>query len=505
MELSLGNEKLSYAEHILTENLSAEETMEMIVPDALPDILRIVHADAEVMVREKDADSGRVTVRGIARAYVLYSPEDNSSVRRVAVEVPYSLSAADPRITADARVTARIGALKVEANAANPRKVSVRVSIAAQLGCYRESSAEIPTAPESDDEDIELLSASSELSLPTDVREKTFVITDEYALPNANAPIAEILSCRTEIVPEEPKIVGSKLIFKGVAHTDLLYATPDGEIAPASLQSEFSQIIELEGASAESEFELIPLLTGSYIEPIFESGSTAKRVSIEIHAVGQVVAVSKRKISYVADAYGTKFEVTPVNAAISFENRKKLEPTSTVLRGVLPASGVSRIISVSSRAGSAENNAAGTEFVIPVYVSALYISGDGQPLSASGKFEVKGSLPGANAGVTAQIGRDAYGAAGDGGIEIRVPVEICVTVNSTLGLNPVSALTLDEDTNANVSGAPSLVIARARKNDTLWSVAKRYRATPDLVSDTNSLDDDAKLSEGAMLVIPRKR
>ncbi|MDR0916625.1 MAG: DUF3794 domain-containing protein, partial [Oscillospiraceae bacterium] len=291
MEHHLSRETLNYANLVHTAAPTADESLDLIVPDAQPDILRIISAEPEIFVRSKDAENGKATVSGTVRVNIIYAPESGDGARKLAVEVPYSLSTSDANLTSASRVVARVGVDSADAVIVNPRKLTARVNVVGELRCFNDESVEVPTAEGlGDADDIETLPYSAELNLPTDVREKIFTVNDDVALPASNAPLSELLSSKATIAPEETKVVGSKLIFKGSAYTDLLYLTENGDTASAAVKSEFSQILELELADAESEFEVIPLVTASYVDPITGGDYAEKRVAIEIHAVGQVVA-----------------------------------------------------------------------------------------------------------------------------------------------------------------------------------------------------------------------
>ena len=82
MDIFLNKEKLGYIKNVFSATLPQEETMEMIVPDAMPDIERIVDTDANVFLRSKSTDSGRIMVTGVADVTVLYCPEGEMGVRK---------------------------------------------------------------------------------------------------------------------------------------------------------------------------------------------------------------------------------------------------------------------------------------------------------------------------------------------------------------------------------------------------------------------------------------
>ncbi|MCL2402558.1 MAG: DUF3794 domain-containing protein, partial [Oscillospiraceae bacterium] len=291
MELYLNREKISHVRNILNTRLTQEETMEMIVPDALPDILRIVCVDTTVLIRSKDADAGRVSVSGIAAMTVVYAPEGVGGVRKIDAEIPFTIAVAESEIIPESSVIARVSAVTADASVVNPRKFVLRVDLCAELSCYNDDELSISADVDLDgDGGIELLRESQEVCIPINVREKSFVISDELTLPNGSPEIEDILSTNTTVTAEEAKIVGNKLIFRGNTNISLLYSPEDGdELCSVMLTSEFSQIMELENVSEDCDFEIVLMLTGAYIESGGMDSSDGRMVSMELHAVAQCV------------------------------------------------------------------------------------------------------------------------------------------------------------------------------------------------------------------------
>ena len=76
MELELQRENISSYNLVLSTTVCQEETLETIVPDACPDILRILDTRAQACLTSKQVREGLVTVTGLVRTSVLYRPED---------------------------------------------------------------------------------------------------------------------------------------------------------------------------------------------------------------------------------------------------------------------------------------------------------------------------------------------------------------------------------------------------------------------------------------------
>ena len=63
MELECKTTHLNCYDTVLDTTLYQEETLESIVPDACPDILRIVDTEAVVCLKSKEAQEGRIGSR----------------------------------------------------------------------------------------------------------------------------------------------------------------------------------------------------------------------------------------------------------------------------------------------------------------------------------------------------------------------------------------------------------------------------------------------------------
>ena len=513
MELHLSHERIDHVRSVLNTSVIQEETMEMIVPDALPDILRIICADATVLVRSKDTDAGRVSVSGIAAATVMYVPDGVGGVRRIVADIPFTTYAAESEITTVSKVTARVSAVNADASMINPRKFVVRVSLCAALVCYNDAELSVCSDVEPNEEaGIEILKESLAVRIPVDVREKPFVISDELAIPNSSPQIGEILRSRAVVTAEETKVVGNKVIFRGNAGISLLYSPADGgELCGVELASEFSQIMEFENISEECEFELVLMLTGSYIEAGGTDGPDGRQISVELHVVAQCVAIEKKVVPFVSDVYSTRFNVTQNAYELAFENKDSAVRVSSVFRGTLETEDdVSRVLSISAAAGTVESTAEDNVITMkaPLFVTCIYTDGGGRIQSASGRFEAEatGDVRGVcKYAINASCGREVYGAPSGNGIELRVPVDFSITGAAPVRVSPVSEISYDEGTALDTSKMPSLMISKAVSGDTLWKLAKKHHSTTALILSANGLESEEEAATGQMLIVPKKR
>lgn len=81
MELEFERDTIVCYETLTEVTLCQEETLESIVPDACPDILRIVDVCGQATLSSKAAKEGMAVVTGMVRAVILYQPEGSAGLQ----------------------------------------------------------------------------------------------------------------------------------------------------------------------------------------------------------------------------------------------------------------------------------------------------------------------------------------------------------------------------------------------------------------------------------------
>ena len=512
MDIDLINNNIKYAKAALTTLVTQEETMEMIVPDALPDILHIVDTDATVMLRGKEAEAGRVSISGIVSATVIYSPEGVPGVKKLDVNMPFNVVVSGGEITGSSKVAAVLSLSSIDSSMLNSRKINVHANILADVTCYNESELVIATGVDTDvDPCMETLCNTTEISTVSAIREKTFVVSDEFSIPAALPGLDEILKISVDFSIEDASAVGNKLIFRGECRVSLIYL-PIGEsgICTTEFKSEFSQIVELDEVSEEDIVDIKLMLTGQYFDLSMQDMENRTLVS-ELHLVAQCTIMSRFVAEYLADTYSTKYELSQETARESIEHRCGTFKVSDTLRDTIdiPAN-VKDVVSVNVHCGPAAAEIAGDTLNLNamVLVSILYITENDQVLSVSCRREITASSEcngSHNYAASAAAGKDIYAAAAGSSIDLRVLVEFTVSETDIVEFTYIQSLSYDEDKVIDLSSRPSLVIHIAESTDTLWSLAKRFSSSTSLIYAANDLAEGDTISTGQQLIIPKRR
>lgn len=507
MDAKMSTTKIGCYNKVFESAFSREETAEAVVPDVFPDISGIADATGIVCLRGKEARSGEMSLSAVVNSTILYRPEGERHVKKLEVSVPFSINCDAPAVNENSDLVCRLRLCSIDVRALNPRKVLVRAELAVELEAYSNGEIELCGAPEDlEGHRVNLKEAEQSFMAIVSVKEKTFVLNEDHILPGTLPAMREIISKRAELNCEEIKPVGNKLVFRGAATVSLLY-NPAGEdestVQAASFSTEFSQIIEMDVPMDQVSARVSPMLTGIYVE---QSGSDGRKVSAELHVVAQVVGAEALDIRYIEDAYCNEHPVALTRDSLSLIRHERDINLRETLREVIEtAAKVREVIDVSTMPGRVY--AEGNTMKCDLRIRVLFRDIDAELRSQTAKFTVSAA---AEIGdemslrdCTAFCG-ESFATVSSGGIELRIPVDFSARLEREIQISPISALSLDDETSIDVYARPSITVLRADKKHSVWSLAKKYCSTPELVMSANELSSDNSIS-GRLLLIPRSR
>ena len=247
--------------------LSQEETAETIVPDYCPDIARIIKTDSKVFLHRHEIRGGKAEISGVVRVNVLYVPDGDHGVRALEFAIPFSVEH-DNRMLPDCHfMTCEAEPEFQETRMLNPRKLFTRCKVLFRITGYRKGPLEFAADVDAKEEySVEKRCEQQSVMLLTQVVEKDFTFSGEMNVSQGKSGAAEILGNQISWSITENKIVGNKLIFKGMIFTNLLYRSVDGECCSMSAELPFSQIMEVDTVSENAEVSLSMQLTGTDIQ-----------------------------------------------------------------------------------------------------------------------------------------------------------------------------------------------------------------------------------------------
>lgn len=496
MEIGLGMDTMLYFRKLTDAVYDHEETMELVVPDTLPDVSYVSDAVGTVVLRTKEARADSMLASGTVQGCVLYMPEGESSPRAIEVNVPWSFTADCAGLDTAGRVSVHAELTGLEARIINSRKIVVRASLAVAVKAYMTAEASWCADAQGG---AEVLIKEHRLTAASDVSEKTFSLTETAEIPASRPPIGRILGCRAEMTETCVRSVGRRLILSGNAEIEIIYtAQMSGELAGAQITLPYTQTLELLGDEEGTDCEAVVMATGVYVKENSASEETVHTVSVELGAVAQLTVRRETVISCVADLYSTGCATETDVDLCRIDAMTSCGSCTMSLRETLGCDErIKGVLSCCVTAG--RPSADGSSLRVPVRIKVLCTAENGRPVSVEGRAELTSDCDAVRGDSISVSVSGAAAVLTPGGVEVSASVAACIRRFCETEVRYISAAreVPDEDT----APRPSIIVTRMGSDDDLWSIAKRYRTSRDSIRRANGLDAEAEAAPGEMLII----
>ena len=510
MELKLQKASHEYYETLRFAPFFCETMRENIVPDSCGDIARIVDTTGTVCLtgRELTGD-GRFCASGSVEASVLYIPEKEEGVRSLHFQIPFQCYGEGQGDASCEDLDIRGELHSIDTRVLNPRKVLTRANLTLYpAGCRHVSLSVCTGTEEESGEGIQLLREQKQTRVTAGVREKEFTFTEELPLSPGRGGAEEILSTRVDVRGTDSKLIGSKLVVKGFIAVSVLYRENGGRLSLLQQELPFSQILEGNGFEEECESEAAYRLLSAECRPGTEGApDDAYTLTLSVSLRTRVTVWRTVELSFISDLYSTAAPVTCQTEELSLvedsqqnirrQNVRELLETGAAVRSVLDTEVTCGAAALS-----------GGEWKLPVWARCLYLDENNMLGSVHREFSV--SLPAEQEGEGLEC---AAGAASHGditanimpeGVELRFPIECAISTAVRRRYLCVSGGETEEEPQES-GPAPSLILRKLGQGETLWSVAKQYRATREGILSVNDLTEESQITPDKLLLIPRAR
>ena len=505
MKLELNRTHLTGYETVLDTTVFREETLETIVPDANPDILRLIDTQGKVLLKSREAMDGRVTLTGTARLAVLYQPEGGNGPCRLEVSIPFSMSAEDSQLTSGCLVTAVPRVVGADTRTINPRKILTRVEIAVCVKAFSTQTTVLCNGVTAVDGSMEQWKQLHHPYCVTVVQEKHVTFEDDLNIPAGRPAAEELLSSRVELSCHDVKLIGNKMILKGDAAVKLLYRPVGGGLDAADFTLPFSQIVEVVGVGEDGDCAVQIGLCGFD----FVLGGDGRTVSAALSMLAQVVVREEREVELLTDAYSTCCPMQAEQVPYEYYERRAAGTGSQMVRQLIETGlSVQSVVDAYCLVGQTAQKREGNQLslIAEMILTAVCSTEDGEYCAMSRRLEVccPVEVPEmCSCSFDCRCGEIIATPTADG-VEIRFPVDFpYFCVQKTQGL-VVREMNAAEESGEEMELKPSIILRVMQPGERLWDVAKRYRTTTGDIIRANELESEQPC-EGCLLLIPRKR
>lgn len=501
MELSFQNAQFSYLNRVLQKVQEQEELAETVVPDSYPDILSVVDAYAEPMIRGKECREGSVVISGGIQGGIMYLPDDHSYARNLDFYIPFTMKVEHSTLTEHAQVQCSVRVRTVDGCAVNSRKAMLRVSLECFVSAFEEATEVLSMLQETPD-CLETRQAVYELLLPIETEEKSFAIQDTLDVPLDLPPVIHICKMSNRVIVREQKLVGNKAVFKGAVETNMLYLGEDDQYHICQRSFPFSQYCELQNEYDRETLELLPVLTGCN----WDNGGEdeVRQIGLTIHILMQCTVSGNRKIDTIEDAYCINGTLAPQWTAHHFNTCLDQQTFHQVLRKTQEQP-FKEIVDTAIYMGypryELQNGVA--HITTPIQIHVLGYCDNNILTGACDKADDIKELPSAdccNLIADVSIAGNPESHITGTGTETTCELSLTVSCCTEQCLNNLAGGSIEPCSNQE-GETPSLILRTVNQETSLWKLAKHYRTRESAIQTANHLETDV-LDTAQILLIP---
>ena len=504
MELELRQETVRCWESVCRTTLEQEETSEMIVPDACPDIWQVLDGEGRLLLQRKEPQDGKAELAGLLKVTILYQPEGENGVRALDLTLPFAASPDLNQVTRRCCLHVRPRVLMVDVHLLNPRKVLVRVGYSLELEAFAPQDMALACMVEdAADHAIRQRTGAWKSLMSVLAQEKSFTYSDTLVLPAGRPDAAQVLRTRAEASCSDARVIGNKLVFKGEAILHILCRGEDGQVFPADFHLPYSQIMDA-GEEGEDSLCTLDLAFTDVKCALVEGDPRSFQVELAIQA--QAVLRKQIEVPILADLYSTEYDLqTEERSTIAAILAGQGEEQETARESLETTEAPVEILDVQVRLGRAGQSQEGEDRVLTqeAELSVLYRAEEG-PASVRRTVTVAHRLPGQGEAAcvfTAELPREATASNSGNAIEVSFPLTFHWMSLHTQTVPVIAKVQVGEPLEQ-TDRRPSAVIRAVKPGQTLWDVAKACRSTEGEIMEASALAS-AEIYPGQMLLIPR--
>lgn len=497
MEMELQQTVLESYRTVVETSISREEVMESIVPDAYPDVARVISVDGWLCLTGKEPAAGAARLTGTLQMTVLYTPEGGEGVTALTVKQMVQCALDSPQLTEQCRIQASVCAVTCGGHLINPRKLFLKAELRLSVRAFEVCRRTLTCGTDCDEKSVQTRQEDCRDWAVAAVLEKPFMFSDVLRPSASKPPMDALLSYCVHPDALDVKYIGKRLICKGVLILDAL-ARSGNEIVPASFELPYSQVLDFEGDFEEGEPDAAAAV--AHAECTLRDGE----LEFSVECLLQAALWSSRQVTVLRDLYSTAKPLDVEYAACTLcaarrqdsrrESARQFFPSDIPARQILHCA--AEIVSLTAQGGRCEAEAA---------VRALCLSESGTLYSVSWTMPVKCGTECAGQGECRWQCRCCAATAVPvtGGLEIRLEAEFLWTVLEEAETLCVSAVR--ERPGADCGDPrPSVVVRSVRQGESLWEIAKANGATVADICAVNAVAE-ADIQPGTVLLIPPQR
>lgn len=506
MDITLKNEDYKYLK-ILSDNTIEESVeAELILPEYMPEILRIIKSTAEIKVNSCNVVGDRVTIDGVCELRMIYTAEDGG-IYSFSQTRPFVRYCENPEFENAADVDAKISVSYVNCRATSTKRAEIKAGLIIKPCVYTVEKESVIS--------LENSKCVEQKNLPVKAKSlgckktRSFTMSDTITLNN---PAAFIISTKASAVCTEIRKINNKIMIKGEAMVDICYVNSNDKSVAEHIKHilPVNQILEFDGMEERYNGDLF--LCVSSIDVLMKGESSGNATSFDISLVldARITMWEEKELLVIEDAYAVDKTLCLQKAPYTFFSDLDEIKESHNFFGEFTVSGEGAYSIVDSF-GELTNVQIKTEKDEIVFFSGFNISviikDSSGNLSCINKifdytYKKKGDYEGKSVFCKPHfvIKNLECKLKSHNNIEVLAEINVSGKVFEQIKVDVVTDIT-EGDLPVKRNRNAITVYFPEKNEESLWAIARRYNTTVKAIADENDLTGDTT-EELKMLFIP---
>lgn len=280
--------------------------VEQVLPDASPDLKQVAWLDSWLQLTGKHLGVSEQTFSGVAHMDVVYLSEEGE-LSSLALQKDFSFDLAMELQEGETPPQIRWTVTRSAARALNSRKIAVDLEIVAETRAFRAAELVSDSAPpEEIPGDLQFLHGELDAQRVFAVTERPFTVREQLRFPDAPQGRPQMLTCTPKICVKGIEQLGTKAIVKGDLQVCVWCRDERGAPVLSELRAPFSQLLEIgDTPISESSSEVALCSCSTELIDTIDGGFA---LDVEARACLQFAAWTEQSVSFIRDAYSTRFD-----------------------------------------------------------------------------------------------------------------------------------------------------------------------------------------------------
>lgn len=510
--MDIKKEIVTVNETVMRSNEKVLITSDIIVPDVKNDIAKILRIDADAIVESCVYTGGHLEIDGKIYLTVIYIPDGDEKVAcSISTDIPFETQIEDSNLTDGIKAVCGADVYNIEFNLLNSRKISVKTLVNLTLRAVLPKEEELVV--QINEQNFETMPDSAQIFSLADMKNVKFTLSETLDFPSAKPSAVSILKTDARLTDCQTHLITGKIVIKGNVSTCLLYLSDENKIEFINHEIPFTEVIDAANVNENTNCDLNLEVCVSNACLKADSDADMRLLSIELLFSAKIFASEDTNINLISDCFS--------NSDSAVCERKKINLEKVVYRGECE-NNIKDVVEISDKNPPIETvyNLMVKPYVEEVLPSngqatvrgscdcyVLYIaSKESAPVCSVMKtiaFEtvVHSDKISENTILLtdATLKSASYNITVSGEIEIRACVNISVCAINSYSKEFVTNIKNSDNVDNKRRG---INIYFPKKDDTLWEIAKKYKAPTEEIISLNKIENPNDIKPGKPILIP---